>query len=140
MMDRTGLRSVRAGRLSALVGGLVLLLVQALVLNPHPAWAGQAADKMAEREEAVQREILGIEIRSSGNRCHAVDRMMYMGEFRNRDAYSANCVDGFDYLVLMRYRGQLYGAGVRVCRVVEYNFGFPCWQRIPGPGPARHRG
>lgn len=111
----------------------MLLVALLLAATPASARAGEAADKMAERDEATQREILGIEIRSSGNRCNAVDRMMYMGEFRSRDAYSANCIDGFDYLVLMRYRGQLFGGGVRVCRAVGQTFGLRCWQPVPGP-------
>jgi hypothetical protein len=93
------------------------------------AGAGEAYARMSQRDAATQREILGIEIRSSGNRCSKVLWSMYLGEFRNRDAYSAQCNDGFDYLVTMQYRGSLFG-GVRLCQTSRYQLGINCWRPI----------
>lgn len=107
---------------------LLLAVWLSLLLLPRPL-AGEAYDRMSQRDAATQREILGIEIRSSGNRCSKVLWSMYLGEFRNRDAYSAQCNDGFDYLVTMQYRGSLFG-GVRLCQTSRYQLGIDCWRPI----------
>jgi hypothetical protein len=99
------------------------------------AIAGPAADEMNRYDEAAQREILGIEIRSSGNRCQQVDRMMHMGEYRSRDIYAAHCVDAlFDYAVFMSYRAQLYGI-VRLCIYGAQGGGIRCWRPIASAAP-----
>lgn len=108
------------------------LLTAWLCLSAAVAQSGEAYDRMSPRDPDTQDEILGIEIRSSGNRCNKVLWSMYLGEYRTRDIYSAQCNDGFDYLVAMQYRGTLIG-GVRVCRTVGYELGITCWRRIQLP-------
>lgn len=111
---------------------LRLLLSACLaVLLTSPSAGGEAYERMRQRDAATQGEILGIEIRSSGHRCGKVLWSMYLGEFRHRDAYSAQCNDGFDYLVTMQVRGGMLFGGVRVCRTLRYQFGIDCWRPIP---------
>lgn len=84
---------------------------------------------MAKRDPAMQREILGIEIRSAGNRCNEVERVFYNGEYGNSDFYSVFCADSGSYMVEMRFRGQLTGRAA-ACASWYRNHGLRCWQKF----------
>lgn len=94
---------------------------------PAGAGAGPAADELAQRTPEVQREILAIEVRSAGNRCAAVERIFYNGEFNHADFYSVFCPDSGSYMVEMRFRGQLTGRAA-ACASYMRDVGLRCWR------------
>jgi hypothetical protein len=100
-----------------------------LALAAGSALAGPAADDMARRSPEIQREILAIEVRSAGNRCGAVDRIYYNGEYRGMDVYSVRCSDSGSYMVEMSFRGQLNGRAAS-CIAYWRNAGMPCWRPL----------